>query len=104
MKFLHFITEWKHLKLKNIILNEENDNLAMENVLLDRMNKAYEIENFKSGRIISKLGIEKANLISAFYLQHSDKVSKADIKKLEEELDFNMKHGLSLTPSQKEKS
>jgi len=103
MKFLHYITEWKHLKLKNIILNDENDTLAMENVLLERMNKAYEIENFKSGRVIAKLRSEKANLIEAFYLQHADKVSKEDVLKLQEELSFAMKHGLRLTPALLEK-
>lgn len=75
MKFLHYFTEWKHLKLKNIILNEENGNLATQNVLLERMNQAYEIENFKSGRKIIELGLEKKHLIEALVLQTGGKAS-----------------------------
>ena len=75
MKFFHRFTQWKHLKLKNIILNDENTTLATQNMLLERMNKAYEIENFKSGRKIMALRIEKKNLIEALVLQSGNTAS-----------------------------
>ena len=98
MKILHYITQWRHLKIKNTVLNEENRVLVTENEHLTLQNKAFQIENFEAGRRIAKLEIENKNLISAFYLQNANTVSKEDLLKLQEELTFNMKHGLRLTP------
>ena len=75
MKFMHYITQWKHLKLKNIILNDENGTLATQNILLQRQSQAYEIENFKSGRKIAALRTERKNLIEALVLQSGNEAS-----------------------------
>lgn len=88
MKFFHRFTEWKDLKNKNIVLNDENDRLASQNMLFNRQSRAFEIENFKSGREIARLREDCASLTRAYEESQIVKMDKGQVLENQQALTF----------------